>query len=77
MSDHAGPLHDLQYFEALHLPPCAECGSSDTAVIEAGDDPRLAQLGAATRRVKVVRYQPRAFRGPAPRYFCHGCESSF
>jgi hypothetical protein len=75
VSDHSGSLNDIHYYEALQLPACTDCGSRDTAVLEAGDDPRLICIASATKKVKLVRYQPRPWQGRVPRYYCNACES--
>ena len=58
--------------EAANVPPCTNCGASDTASVGQGILGRSVALAAATTKFKLVP------NGPAPgRHFCNVCGRFF
>ena len=45
---------NLDYYEALDLPPCPTCNSTNTAKVSAGLVGRSIALAAATTKIKLV-----------------------
>lgn len=49
-----GILKCLEFFEALDLPPCAHCGSPNTAAVQAGVFGRTILLAGATSKFHLT-----------------------
>ena len=61
----------LDYYEALDLPHCPRCGSSDTAAVSAGLVGRSMHLAAATTKIKLLP------NGRPGSYYCNACSQFF
>jgi hypothetical protein len=59
-------------FEAVHLPACVHCASSNTAKVQVGIIGRTITIAAATTKLKLIP------NGPRPGdYFCNACKAFF
>jgi hypothetical protein len=53
-ADYPGFLKSLARFESLDLPPCDQCGSADTAAVQAGFVGRTIKLTQATSKFHLT-----------------------
>ena len=58
-------------WDAMELPPCPFCGSSDTAKVSAGLVGRSINLAGATTKIRLLP------NGHPADYYCNQCESYF
>jgi len=71
-AQHPGIREQIAQFEAVELPPCTECGSTDTAAVHVGIVGRTIYIAAATSKFTMV------FNGPRPaNYRCNTCRAYF
>ena len=62
----------IESFEAMELPNCPNCNSSDTASVQVGIIGRTMNLAGATSKVKLIP------NGPRPgKHHCNQCNSFF
>ena len=66
-----GIRRNIDYYEALDLPPCPACGSADTAAVSAGIVGRSIHVSAATSKMRLL---PNVVPED---YYCHACEQYF
>ena len=62
----------LEYYEALDLPPCPRCSSTNTAKVSSGLVGRSMALAAATTKMKLVPN-----RKPGEDFHCGACDQFF
>ena len=67
-----GITEQIQRFEAMELPPCPVCGSSDTASVQVGIVGRTIHLAGATSKFHLI---PNG-NGKGI-YFCNVCRQQF
>jgi hypothetical protein len=67
-----GIKEQIQHFEAMDLPACPICGSSDTASVQAGVIGRTILITAATTKFHLTPN----YNGKG-RYFCNVCKKQF
>lgn len=68
---HPGIRQTIDRYEALDLPPCPECGSSDTAAVSAGIVGRSILVNGATTKIHLLP------NGIPKDYYCNACERYF
>jgi hypothetical protein len=66
-----GIRQTIDYYEALNLPPCPACGSTDTAAVSAGLVGRSIHVGASTTKIRLLP------NGVPEDYYCNACERYF
>jgi hypothetical protein len=67
-----GFILSVLHFEMAKLPPCAHCGSENTADVQVGVVQYTMNLAAATSKFKLIP------NGPKPgKYFCNACKKFF
>jgi hypothetical protein len=67
-SQHAGIIEQIRRWDAMEIPPCTHCGSTDTADVQVGVIGRTICLTAATSRLHLIA------NGPKPgTHFCNQC----
>jgi hypothetical protein len=66
--EHPGIWDSIRAFEAVPLPPCTRCGSSDTALVHLGVTARTALIEIATTKVHLTDHDP-----IPGRYYCNHC----
>jgi hypothetical protein len=71
-SSYPGIKQNVAYFEAMDIPPCPKCGSSDTASVQVGIIGRTIYLCAATTKFTLVPNSPK----PGD-YLCQTCRHYF
>lgn len=67
-----GIKRNVAYFEAMTIPPCPKCGSSDTASVQVGIIGRTIHLCAATTKFTLVANSPKPGK-----YHCQNCHYYF
>jgi hypothetical protein len=70
-SSYPGLTETVEYYEALELPSCRACGSSNTAQVSAGLVGRSMAVAAATTKIRLV---PNRGNG---KYYCNDCDRWF
>ncbi len=53
-AQHPGIRQTIEFFEQKELPPCALCGSIDTAMVSAGIVGRSICVAAATTKIRLL-----------------------
>jgi len=67
-----GFKRNVAFFEAMEIPSCPNCGSTNTASVQVGIIGRTIHLCAATTKFTLVA------NGPKPgEYHCHTCRHYF
>lgn len=68
-----GITEQIRGFDEATLPACPHCGSNRTAKVQVGFVPRLANIAAATAKVKIVLNM----QDKGGNYYCRACEKFF
>ncbi len=67
-----GIIEEIMRFENADLPPCPNCGSSNTASVQVGFIGRTASISAATTKFHLI------LNGPKPgKYYCNDCKKYY
>ncbi len=71
--DYPGIIADqIRRFENAQLPPCPQCGSTDTASVQVGIIGRTMRIAGATTNFRLIA------NGPKPgSCYCNSCEAYF
>jgi hypothetical protein len=67
-----GFKRNVAYFEAMDIPPCPKCGSTNTASVQVGIIGRTIHLCGATTKFTLVPNSPKPGK-----YFCQSCRYFF
>ncbi len=67
-----GIADQIRHFEAAGLPPCPNCGSTETASVQCGLIQRSINIFAATTKFHLVANLPKGAH-----FFCNACKQYF